>query len=98
VGQRPAPARKQLHRSDIPVLFLSGEYDPATPSHWAKHVATRFNAGQFVLFRGIGHDVIDTEACGSDVVSDFLADPKRKIETDCVAKLEPPDFISIEDE
>ncbi|KUM24124.1 hypothetical protein AU467_06750 [Mesorhizobium loti] len=81
-------SQKHPRRSNIPALLLSGEYDPATPSDWAYHAAKSLPLGQVVVFRGIGHDVIDSDPCGSEVVADFLANPRRKLKTDCVEHME----------
>ncbi|WP_292272291.1 alpha/beta hydrolase, partial [Mesorhizobium sp.] len=85
-------ARLRPHALIIPTLLLAGEYDPATPSHWAFHAAKNLPHGQVVVFRGIGHDVIDSDPCGSEVVADFLADPNRKVKTGCIDKMEAPRF------
>ncbi len=74
-------------RNDVPILLLAGEYDPATPSNWAEDLARHKKSSQLVVFRGIGHDVIDATKCGRDVVADFLENPDDKIKTPCVAEL-----------
>ncbi|WFP74969.1 alpha/beta hydrolase [Mesorhizobium sp. WSM4906] len=84
-------------RTDIPTLLLSGEYDPATPTEWANRAAEALALGQVVVFRGIGHDVIDSDPCGSEVVADFLANPTRKLTTACVDRMTPPQFMSSAD-
>ncbi|TPN44724.1 alpha/beta hydrolase [Mesorhizobium sp. B1-1-4] len=84
----------QPRRTDIPTLLLSGEYDPATPTAWADHAAKTLPFGQVVVFRGIGHDVIDSDPCGSKVVADFLANPKLKLKTECIGEMGAPQFPS----
>ncbi len=79
-------------RNDVPILLLAGEYDPATPSNWAEDLARHKKSSQLVVFRGIGHDVIDATKCGRDVVADFLENPDDKIKTPCVAELPGPQF------
>ncbi len=86
--------RRQVQRSRIPALLLSGEYDAATPSDWAYRAAKNLTASQVVVFRGIGHDVVDSDPCGSEVVADFLANPRRRVTTPCIARLEAPQFAS----
>ncbi|TJV12021.1 MAG: hypothetical protein E5Y18_22455, partial [Mesorhizobium sp.] len=54
-------SQKHPRRLDIPTLLLSGEYDPATPTHWAYRAAKSLPFGQVVVLRGIGHDVIDSD-------------------------------------
>lgn len=87
LASQPRPAT-----IDVPVLMLSGDYDPATPPDWARGLVKRMPKGRFVLFSGIGHDVIDSDACGGEVVADFLADPSKPIRTACLSHLGPPQF------
>jgi pimeloyl-ACP methyl ester carboxylesterase len=91
VSARP---KRQSHRSRIPTLLLSGEYDAATPSDWAYRTAKNLPLSQVVVFRGIGHDVVGSDPCGSEVVADFLANPGRKIATACLGHLEAPQFTN----
>ncbi|WP_417020920.1 hypothetical protein [Candidatus Phyllobacterium onerii] len=50
-----------------------------------------------MVFRGIGHDVVDTTPCGGEVISDFLNNPKAPITTPCLAEIEGPHFLGPED-
>jgi pimeloyl-ACP methyl ester carboxylesterase len=86
--------KRRLHRSRIPALLLSGEYDAATSSGWAYRAAKNLPLSQVVVFRGIGHDVISSDPCGAEVVADFLANPGHKIATTCLEHLEAPQFAS----
>jgi pimeloyl-ACP methyl ester carboxylesterase len=94
------PAATTAAEANVPVLMLSGEYDPVTPASWAEDLAKEMPGSHAVLFRGVGHDVIDTDTCGSKVVADFLRNPGGKIVTPCLAELEAPQFVppSHEDE
>lgn len=87
-------SQKRPRRTDIPTLLLSGEYDPATPTEWANHAAETLPFGQVIVFRGVGHDVIDSDPCGSKVTADFLANPRRKLKTECIEQMEAPKFTS----
>src|SRR5690606_615507 len=93
---RAAARENQPVSSEVPVLMLSGDYDPATPASWAErtlpHLPRAFHFG----FRGIGHDVVDSVDCGGELVADFLANPLRRPTTPCVATMEPPYFVIYE--
>ena len=95
---KPLKAHKSLKANQVPVLILSGEYDPATPSKWAKYVAGDTGSSQLVVFRGVGHDVVDTTPCGGDVVSDFLNNPKTRVTTSCLDEMEGPHFLGPEED
>jgi pimeloyl-ACP methyl ester carboxylesterase len=91
----PKPKRR-LHRNRIPTLMLSGEYDAATPSDWAYGAAKNLPSSHVVVFRGVGHDVVDSDPCGAEVVADFLANPGRRIANACLGHLQAPQFVSPE--
>lgn len=94
----PVGPKRPMRPSRIPALLLSGEYDAATPSEWARRAAKNLPFSQVVVFRGTGHDIIDSEPCGSEVVADFLADPGRKIRTACLEHLKAPQFARTEEQ
>lgn len=93
----PVPAAAAIANqpvaSDVPVLLLSGEYDPVTPSAWAAAALTHLPRGHHVVFKGLGHDVVDSSYCGSAVVADFLANPLAEPKSDCLSEQEPPYFV-----
>lgn len=71
--------------SDIPTLFLSGEYDPITPPIWAKKVATRFSHGYVFVFPGIGHGAVDSSDCATMLVREFLQNPEQEPYHECLS-------------
>lgn len=82
--------------SEVPVLMLSGDYDPVTPAAWATRTLPHLPRAFHFVFRGIGHDVVDSVDCGGELVADFLANPLRRPTTPCVATMEPPYFVIYE--
>jgi pimeloyl-ACP methyl ester carboxylesterase len=70
--------------SEVPTLFLSGQYDPVTPPRWARRAASRFQQGYFVELPGVGHGTVDSDTCASDVVRVFLQSPWLKPTNDCL--------------
>ncbi len=94
-GKQVKP-HKSLAQNTVPVLLLSGDYDPATPSRWAEQIVKNTGHSQMVVFRGVGHDVIDTTECGGEVVSDFLANPGAKITSTCLGDMAGPAFSAPE--
>lgn len=90
---RAAASENEPVLSEVPVLLLSGDYDPITPASWAKRTLASLPRGQHLVFRGIGHDVVDSTDCGGEVVADFLANPTKRPMTACVEQLEPPYFV-----
>lgn len=90
---RAAAGENEPVISQVPVLLLSGDYDPITPASWAKRVLASLPRGRHLVFRGIGHDVVDSTDCGGEAVADFLANPSKTPATACVSQMEPPYFV-----
>ena len=67
--------RQPVH-SEVPSLLLAGEFDPVTPPQWAYLAAHSLPRGQVFSFPGIGHGVLDSDACAIDLVQAFLRDPQ----------------------
>lgn len=59
--------------SDLPVLLLSGEFDPITPPAYAESVAGDLSSSLVVTQRGRSHGVWIGDACIQSVVADFVA-------------------------
>ena len=78
---------------DVPVLQLSGEYDPVTPPEYADQVAAHFDNAMHLVAPGQGHIAV-TRGCMGDIVSTFIADAgTENIESDCLSQLQPSPFF-----
>jgi pimeloyl-ACP methyl ester carboxylesterase len=56
-GARPADFRAPL-TGKMPVLILSGEFDPVTPPRYGDEVAKSLPNGRHLVVRGQGHNVL----------------------------------------
>jgi pimeloyl-ACP methyl ester carboxylesterase len=56
-GQRPADFRAPLS-GKVPVLILSGEFDPVTPPRYGDEVLKSLPNGRHLIVRGQGHNVL----------------------------------------
>jgi pimeloyl-ACP methyl ester carboxylesterase len=89
-----APAMiSQAVKSDVPVLLLSGAYDPATPPHWAQFAAEHLSISWTVVFPHVGHGVLESDECAGELVRAWLSDPFKAPEAECVSSLKPPQFV-----
>jgi len=99
-GVWPAgPVPDDFHQpvgGDVPVLLLSGEYDPVTPPEYADAVAAHFNQATHLVAPGQAH-IVATRGCMGDIVSTFIADGSaQNLETECMSQMKPsPFFISL---
>jgi pimeloyl-ACP methyl ester carboxylesterase len=83
---RPADYRKPL-QGKLPVLILSGEFDPVTPPRYGDLVAKHLPNAKHIIAKGAGHNVLPI-GCMPKVFATFLetADAK-KLDTRCMDKL-----------
>jgi pimeloyl-ACP methyl ester carboxylesterase len=57
--------------ADVPVLLLSGAYDPSTPPHWAERAAERLPQSLQIVLSNGAHGGLATE-CGGGLTRAFL--------------------------
>lgn len=81
--------------SDVPVLFLSGEYDPITPPRYVPLAAQRLSNYAELLGRGQGHGMIAVR-CAQRVMAAFIDDPNPgALDLGCAERIRPfPLFTS----
>jgi pimeloyl-ACP methyl ester carboxylesterase len=78
---------------DVPVLLLSGEYDPVTPPEYGDAVAAHFDRATHLIAPGQAH-IVATRGCMGDLVSTFIIDGSAdNLETGCLAQLERSPFF-----
>lgn len=90
------PARfGQEVASDVPVLIITGQYDPATPPSDARSAASRLRNARVVIVPHGGHGAggLTGAACVSRLVAAFLetADPDG-LDAGCLAGMHRPPF------
>ncbi len=83
-------------RSEVPLLIMNGEDDPATARYHAERLLRGFPNGRLVVIPGAGHAVgglVGIEPCYDDVVSRFIdtADA-RGLDASCIARVHRPPF------
>ncbi len=81
-GSAPAAAGTPVE-SDLPVLLLSGQFDPITPSVFADDAASRLSNATLVTQDGRGHGIWVGDACIASIVAAFVAEPGRDLDTSC---------------
>ena len=90
----PTLAAHAALKSDTPALFLSGEFDPATPPRWAAAAAAagNFARAYVYVFPAMGHTDGFFSPCWTSVQSQFLDDPARAPDTACIAVMPDGQF------
>lgn len=71
--------------SDLPVLLLSGTFDPITPPSYAEEAAATLSAATLVEQGGRSHGIWVGDSCIAEIVQRFVADPARTLDPSCAA-------------
>ncbi|HEY8537297.1 MAG TPA: alpha/beta hydrolase, partial [Steroidobacteraceae bacterium] len=84
--ERPADFREPL-AGDLPVLVISGEFDPVTPPRYGDEVVASLPKGRHIVAPGQGHNVIGA-GCMPKLFAQFLetADA-RALDESCLQRL-----------
>ncbi|MEM1247464.1 MAG: alpha/beta hydrolase [Acidobacteriota bacterium] len=86
-----AAAWREPVASDVPVLLVSGYFDPSTPDLAAESVMKRLSNSRHVVVRSAGHDA--GFGCLAPSVDRFLAEGSHEnLDTECA--LEPRRFLT----
>lgn len=81
--------------TDIPVLLLSGSYDPVTPRPYSETVASNLTTAHVYTFPGVGHGSFfappgtPAAECVTSIALDFLSDPKPAPDSRCLEQVQP---------
>jgi pimeloyl-ACP methyl ester carboxylesterase len=88
-----SPAFKEPVQSEIPVLLLSGEFDPVTPANNADHVAEGLSNSLHLVAPGQGHGVI-FRGCAYKIATEFVErGTVDGLDADCIQDLKPDPFF-----
>lgn len=80
--------------SNIPVLFISGEYDNETPPYFAKMMTENFTNSHHMIFKGWSHTPTTNwgNPCAMESANEFFNNPTNKPLPDCFSKFTMPKF------
>ena len=86
-----SPLPSEPVRSDLPVLLISGWFDPITPPSFAEEAAEHLPRSTHVVSRTRGHGiwVWGYDSCVDRIVADFLAEPGAGLDTACASEDRP---------
>jgi pimeloyl-ACP methyl ester carboxylesterase len=88
-----APDYHEPVTSDLPVLILSGEFDPVTPPSWGDEAAATLPNSRHVVVPGVGHGTTAI-GCVPKLVAEFIdAGSAGGIDASCVEKHKRPPFF-----
>ncbi|MDD8025264.1 MAG: alpha/beta fold hydrolase [Acidobacteriota bacterium] len=76
----PAAGENRPVRSLVPTLIAAGEFDPDTPTKWARQTAGHLPNARLIEFAGFSHAPLFGHPEATRIMREFLADPSRKPE------------------
>jgi pimeloyl-ACP methyl ester carboxylesterase len=81
-------------KSNVPTLVIAGEYDPDTPTHWAKQLANQLTKSFYLEFKGMSHTPSQNwdNNCAMEVVQNFFNKPFLSPTADCYNSLKEVTF------
>ena len=74
---RPEAAENLPVKSAVPVLIATGEFDPDTPTKWARATAARLPNAHLLEFAGMSHVPLFSHPEAARIMKAFLEDPTR---------------------
>lgn len=83
------PGQREPVISNIPTLTISGQWDPNTPSTWARQVATQQQPGYSIVFPKGGHSLTvpalyrNKPDCAGQIAAAFIAQPLQRPDDRC---------------
>ena len=89
IAESPLPSEPV--QSDLPVLLISGWFDPITPPSFAEQAAEHLLHSTHIVSRTRGHGiwVWGYDNCVDRIVADFLAEPGAELDTACASEDRP---------
>lgn len=93
---RMPPGYSEDVRSDVPVLLLSGEFDPATSPREAERAIRTLSRARHIVIPEAGHGWgLESTKCVDGIVADFLdAADTSKLDTSCLSRIRRPPFAT----
>lgn len=96
-SQKPEESHLLPVHSDVPVLLISGEWDPVTPPVLADHAAHTLTGAKHIVIPGSGHifdGMSGIEECLDPLILEFFETTKiDDVDEGCVSQMKPPSFI-----
>lgn len=80
--------------SDVPVLILSGEYDPVCPPYFGEITAQTLSRSTFIVVPAASHAAIHVDVCVRNMAAAFLSNPEKKVSSLCLAKRAGINFVA----
>lgn len=81
-------------KSDIPTLVFSGSFDPITPPPYGQAAAENITPSYSYVFPAYGHGALTSGNCPVEMIADFVRDPQRAPDAQCIKDAARVNFIT----
>jgi pimeloyl-ACP methyl ester carboxylesterase len=79
--------------SDVPILILSGQFDPVTPSEYGEEASQQYSNSVHLVGAGLGH-IVSVHPCFGGITAQFIDSASvEDLDTACIDKLGPEPFF-----
>jgi pimeloyl-ACP methyl ester carboxylesterase len=87
-------AAANANGSDIPVLILTGQFDPITPPEYGDRIARALPNARVYEMPWESHDTREMSPCHRAILQAFMMDPHGNVDDTCTSSMEPPSFVT----
>jgi len=88
-----APEYYRPIASDVPILMLSGDLDPATPTEFARQAIASLSNGRQIILRNTPHHY--RSECATNLTTEFIVNGSPKeLDATCAERLRRPRFLT----
>ncbi|NNJ88283.1 MAG: alpha/beta hydrolase [Eudoraea sp.] len=89
-----AEIENQAVQSNVPVLFINGEYDNETPVKWVKSMTDNFENSYHLIFKGWKHTPTTnwSNQCAMEAANEFFNNPNDKPNPECLGQIGSREF------
>lgn len=81
-------------QSNIPTLVFSGNFDPITPPPFGQAAAENIEPSYSYIFPAYGHGAMASGNCPNEMIADFIRDPQRAPNAQCMQDIARVSFIT----
>ncbi|PID85958.1 MAG: hypothetical protein CSB13_05305 [Chloroflexi bacterium] len=82
--------------SDIPVLLMSGRFDPITPPNFADEAAQTLSNSTHIVDPWASHSIALKDECVDGIMQRFLMNPDAPVDVNCLEHKQPVAFVPVE--
>lgn len=76
-------------RTEVPLLIVSGRYDPITPAYFGDVIARDNPQATHIVVPNSAHGAMLSNACAASIAKAFWSDPSQSLDTACLNDQRP---------